>query len=321
MHYICTNFYSNYLLKGVAFQKSLFRHSKNTRLWILCMDDESHKALTKLKLKHTRLVRLKDLENKELKEIKKDRNKGEYSWTLKSVLMNYIFNKHKTPHIFYLDADIYFFENINLVYNDIGNKSVAIAPHRFPKNMSSRTKETGIFNAGVIYLKNNSTGRKVLDRWTRQCLDWCYWRLEDGKLGDQMYLDEWPKLYGKHVHQFKHKGINLAPWNVNEYDIKLKHKDIYIDSNKLIFYHFHQFKIFSDLSFDRSFGYHLDDKPINYIYKPYEAEITSIFNEVKSTLPGFDLDLESKAKKNTFKSNLIGILTPFYWRLKATFNK
>ena len=36
---------------------------------------------------------------------------------------------------------------------------------------------------------------KCLKKWTNQCLEWCYYKLEDGKMGDQKFLDEWPKLY------------------------------------------------------------------------------------------------------------------------------
>jgi hypothetical protein len=283
------------------------------------MDEKAYEILSKLNLKHAKLIKTKDIETPEVVKIKKDRNKGEYSWTLKSVLMNYLFHKYKKlDHLFYLDGDIYFYDDIKLVYEDIGTKSIALAPHRFPRSMKGRTKRTGVFNAGVLYLKKDKTGLKALKRWKKQCIEWCYWRLEDGKLGDQMYLDEWPKLY-KNIHQFSHKGINLAPWNVDEYKLSRRNGNIFVDDQPLIFYHFHQFKVFTDYSIQESHGYQISKDAKNIIYGPYVDAVLDTIKKVKNIDPKFNEGLDKKEAQSGFKNYFIKKLTPIYWKIKSLY--
>lgn len=295
-HNICTNFYSNYLYKGLALYYSLESRSNDFCLWILCMDEETHTILTGLNLKHAKFIRLNKVETIGLLKVKKSRNKAEYSWTLKSSFIDYLFKKYKKiSSLFYLDGDVFFFNDINLIYNLIGNHSIAITPQRFPKGSEDKVKTTGIFNAGVIYIKRDRIGLKALERWRRQCIKWCYFRLEDGKLGDQMYLDEWPGLY-KNLYQFQHPGVNLAPWNVNSHKISKKVNKIYVNSKPLIFYHFHQFKIFSNLTFEPTTGYYVFPSIIKYIYKPYEDVIKKIVKKLDKTSLSLRLDLEKRNK-------------------------
>ena len=281
------------------------------------MDKKAYEDLSKLKLKYAKLVQLEKVETPKLLEVKGTRDKSEYSWTLKSSLMSYLFDKYpKIPSLFYLDGDMFFFKDVKLVYDDIGNKSIAIAPHRFPEKLKARVLVSGIFNAGVVYIKRDSIGLKALERWRNQCIDWCYRIPKDLKFGDQMYLDEWPKLY-KNIHQFKHTGINLAPWNIKVHKIYKNGEDIYVEEEPLIFYHFHELKIYSDLTFSPSYGYNIPKQTLRLIYKKYEDAILNIINKVDRIDPNLKESLE---KKNFIKDNIQKIkrlLLPIYWRIRS----
>jgi len=291
---VCTNFYSNYLYKGLALYTSLANTSKDFCLWILCMDVATYETLGRMNLKHARLIRLEEVETQQLLKIKKLRTKAEYSWTLKSSFMSYLFRKfNDIPSLFYLDADIFFFKDIKKVYEEADGKNIAIAPHKFPKGFEKREKDAGIFNAGVILIKRDATGLKALEKWKKQCIAWCYRRMENGKFGDQKYLDEWPKLY-KALHQFQNPGIDLAPWNLEKYKIFKKGRQIFIDDAPLVFFHFHKFIIYSDFTFEPTFGYYPPKSVVNIVYKPYKKTIRDVIKKVNNANPNFDPQLEQK---------------------------
>ena len=76
-----------------------------------------------------------------------------------------------------------------------------------------------------------------LNNWFEDCLDWCYQIVEKDRYADQKYLDLWPEQY-PNLKIIKNKGANLATWNVSNYRIQKKNNQIFIDDNKLVFYHF-----------------------------------------------------------------------------------
>ena len=47
----------------------------------------------------------------------------------------------------------------------------------------------------------------------------------------------------------QNKGANLAIWNIGNYDLKIINSDIFVDGEKLIFYHFASLKQLSDNMF------------------------------------------------------------------------
>lgn len=314
---VCTNFYSNYLYKGLTLYYSLHKTSKDFCLWILCMDEETYMNLSKLKMKHAKLIKLESVETSELLKLKSKRDKAEYSWTLKSSFMNNLFDRHpKMKSLLYLDADIFFFRDIKLVYKEIGNNSIAVTPHRFPVKYSARVVVSGKYNAGVVYIKRDKIGLKALDKWRRQCINWCHRIPENGKFGDQTYLDEWPKLYNN-LHQFRHPGINLAPWNIGEYNIYKKSHYIYIDGKPLIFYHFHELKIYSNLSFTPSCGYSISKRNLTTIYKPYEKAVLNTIKLTNQINPKLKLALEKRSLPKDVTQSVKRFLLPIYWKYKT----
>jgi hypothetical protein len=208
------------------------------------MDTASYKTLRQLNLPNLQLIALEDFErgDTELLQAKRNRTPVEYYFTCTPSLPLFVLNHFpEIDLITYLDADLFFFAHPALVYEEIANHSVAIISHRFPTQL--RHLETrGIFNVGWLSFRRDEYALACLYWWRKQCLEWCYDRIEEGRFADQKYLDDWPTRF-QNVIVLHHKGANLAPWNLANYNLHLVNgTQVWVDEQPLIFFHFHGLK-------------------------------------------------------------------------------
>jgi hypothetical protein len=110
--------------------------------------------------------------------------------------------------------------------------------HRFPAHLRQREELNGTYNVGFLSLRGNSVGLQCLSWWRERCLEWCYDRPENGRFADQKY--DWPVRFPEVV-ILQHKGAGLAPWNVANYTLNLTNDQMFVDSQPLVFFHFHGF--------------------------------------------------------------------------------
>jgi len=316
----CTYFDKAFLTKGLALHASLIKYNPEAKLWVLAFDKYTENILKKMKLKGVTVIQLEEFEDKELLAIKPTRSKVEYIWTTTPSWPLYIFKKSpKTKYVCYLDADEYFYSSSKAITDEAQSGSMLAVEHRYLKGMERLIIEDGQFNVAVNVFKNDPIGIKCLKRWRKQCLDWCYWRFEDGKLGDQLYLNEWPKLYGNKLTISKNIGVNVAPWNYSQYKITKVKNNVYINNTKLVCYHFHQFQILGSNNFSRVLGYTLSKDVVKYIYEPYEDELRKQYRIVKKYDSKFEINLPKNNENKTqlLRQKLAKYIGPFYWRLKG----
>ncbi len=273
MYNFVTLFNKNYLIRGLLLYESLKKHVSNFKLYIITFDKYTYNFLIKKKFKEIVPIKLESFEDKNLLKAKKNRTLTEYFWTCSGSTILYLLKNKKLKDCIYLDADIYFFSNPEDVIRSIKkNETCIITKHNYSK-IYDQSKNNGIFCVQFMYFKNNKTSKKILINWRRQCLDWCFNRVEDGKFGDQKYLDEWPKLYKNKVHISNKKGAGLAPWNVNDYEI-IKKKNLVAYNhknntlNKIFFFHFHELKIINNYFYYLG-NYRIPKSTFKYIYRPY----------------------------------------------------
>lgn len=271
MYNYCTLFDSNYLTRGLAMYESLKQHSDKFHLYIFAFDNKSHSLLEKLDLESVTVVSLQKFEDEELLKIKDDRSAGEYCWTCTPSTIKYCIETYSLDSCTYLDADLYFFNDPSVLIEEMNDKSVLITEHRYTPEYDQSTT-SGIYCVQFMTFKNDNNGMKVLNWWRDSCNEWCYARHEDGKFGDQKYLDDWVTRFDD-VHVLKNLGGGVAPWNIQQYDLS--------DSNfNLIFYHFHNFKILEDKKIELG-TYKLDKNDINILYKPYIQHLEVITKKLK----------------------------------------
>jgi hypothetical protein len=298
--HFCTLFDSNYLLKGFAMLTSLQQHCPEARVYVLCLDSLAQEILEASNLDGVVCIPLSQIEGPELLNVKQQRNIAEYCWTLSSCFTAWLMHfRDEIEALTYLDSDLMFFSSIEPIFQEIANASVAIIEHRFTSRLK-HLENKGRFCVEWVSFRRDVQGLACLNHWRDQCLEWCYDRLEDGRMGDQKYLDAWPELYSN-THIIRHPGAGLAPWNYPNYQIASSANGaISVDGQPLIFFHFHQFQLIEDRTYYRMSPYYAHEiPPPEAIYLQYEAAMDVAVDRVRALKAGFNHGFKSAALVNS----------------------
>jgi hypothetical protein len=243
MRHFCTYFDRHYLARGLALHASLTRHCPAFTLWVLCMDRITYDILSRLRRPGLEPIAIEELEayDRPLAAVKTDRRPVEYYFTCTPALPVFLFETRAGIDLLtYIDADLFFFESPQPIFDEIGAASVAIIEHRFPAHLRD-FERYGIYNVGWVSFRRDEAGQECVRWWRERCIEWCYDRYEDSRFADQKYLDDWPRRF-RNVVSLQHLGANVAPWNVMQYRVESVKGRVFIDGTPLIFYHFHGFR-------------------------------------------------------------------------------
>src|SRR5688572_1233958 len=124
-YWFCTLFDRNYLHRGLALYRSLERVAKEFTLVVLCMDDESRATLSKLGLRHARLVTLDEFEDDELRAARANRSRIEYYWTCTPSLPLWVLDHEPAADLVtYVDSDLYFYSDPAPLFEEMAGCSV-----------------------------------------------------------------------------------------------------------------------------------------------------------------------------------------------------
>lgn len=271
--------YNSLLLQGADFH-----------LYIFAFDDDCDAVLRRLQLPNATVISLGEFETPDLLAVKPGRTPGEYCWTCTSFTIWHCIHHFSLDHCTYLDADLLFFADPSVLTAEMGENSVLITAHRYSQE-HDQSENSGIYCVQFITFKNTKQGLTALAWWMNACLDWCYARFEDGKFGDQKYLDDWTERF-EGVHVLQHPGGGLAPWNVLDHTFKNVHGQVMVHHANgadapLIFYHFHDFRYCAERSFRLTAEqYRLPEDAIRLVYGPYIQSLARAEAQVSKVSPG-----------------------------------
>lgn len=278
----------NFLAKGMTLYDSLIAHNDDIVLHYLCFDDKSYSELSKYKSENLYVYSDASLlYDKNLSLLKKN-DKQYYSYALASVFSNYLM-KIQNNDITYIDSDIYFYDDIQIILDEIGSRDVGIFRHRqYPFNFPN---DNGFFNVGVVHFKNTKIGQSVLNWWSDAVLHRKYPEL--ATCGDQKYLDAFLELPQDNLFIDGNIGHG-APWQWQLYDYSDYFKDGSIIWNgkkqKLLFSHFSNFDYsLEENKFTPALRHspytpqnmYKDIKELDYIHQEY-------FTNIKKTIAKFN---------------------------------
>jgi len=243
MRHYCTYFDARYLPRALALYDSLVRSGGGIRLWALCLDAASEDALRRLGLPGIEVISLREFEagDEALLAAKANRSTVEYYFTCSPSLPLFVLRRHpEVDLITYLDADLYFYADPEPIFDEIGDASIAIVPHRFAPRVADKVR-FGRFNVGWLTFRGDESGLECLNWWRERCLEWCYARQEGDRYADQKYLDRFPELFSN-VRVIEHRGVNLGPWNLGNHGVSQEAGEIRVDGDPLICFHFANFR-------------------------------------------------------------------------------
>lgn len=285
----CTLFDSYYLSRGLAMYESLKSRLDSFQLYVFAFDDITAQVITSLNDPRLTVITLAQFEDEDLKRVKPTRSKAEYCWTSTPSTILYCLQKYNLLNCTYIDADLFFYADPTCLIEEMGSSSVLITEHRSTP-MIDRSKIAGKYCVQFITFKNNSEGLTVLKWWRDACIDWCYDRYEDGKFGDQKYLDDWTERFSG-IHVLQNEGGGIAPWNIQQYLIDGTETVKFVrkkgrKTGAVIFYHFHYIKFVTTELTDIGWV-PIPDSAIKYLYRPYLKRLNEIHTSLEKSQIGF----------------------------------
>jgi len=282
MIYIASMFNKPFLIRTLAMRNSVIKFMPvEVQFLFLFTDKKSGNMITALNFPDTKNFSINNLHDKELVESRKDKTNSEFAWVAKVSFMKYLFDQpwiKQGDVVAWIDSDIMLYRSLlPLIEKMSASYSIALMPHYFPKEKESLNNKIGRYNAGMFMFKVDENSKQAFADWRKQCIEWCYYRFEDGKLGDQMYLNAWPAKY-KGVYEVPEKGVDIGPWRVKSYKITNPNDENFlIDEDPLVCFHFHGFKFYLENNKIKPVPITVHHKKI---YSIYTREIEKAWKEV-----------------------------------------
>jgi len=236
--HICVVSDYNFLVKGLALYDSLLKHDDNIVVHYLCIDDRSFDKLQQHSCDSLFSYHYEILDDETLLNIK-NTDREYYCYTLSSYFSRYMMQELGSD-ITYIDSDIYFYDKLSIILDEIGDKDIGVFRHRqYPLTF---VNNNGFFNVGVVHFKKTKVGQTFLNWWSDAVLHRKYPEL--ATCGDQKYLDVLINADPENVFIDGNIGHG-APWQWQLYDYSSYFEDGCIvwdgQKQKLIFSHFSNF--------------------------------------------------------------------------------
>lgn len=149
-------------------------------------------------------------------------------------------------YVMYLDPDCWVLEDPAKIIDLLPPAfSVGVVPHTSRAADSDeeiRIVETsslrhGIYNLGFLIVRNDDNGRTLANWWAARLDKYCVDDFKAGLFTDQRWFDLALGYYD-FITVIRHKGIDVASWNVGQRVLTRNGNGYRIDGDELIFYHF-----------------------------------------------------------------------------------
>jgi hypothetical protein len=139
---------------------------------------------------------------------------------------------------------------------EASGKAVLITEHAYDARYDQSAASGQYCVQLMIFARDRS--EPVRQWWEMKCLEWCHAWTEDGRMGDQKYLDDWPVRFSDHVHVLSQRDVLLAPWNAMRFPY-----------SGAIAWHFQGLRLLSQGKVSLYRTYVVPDVVLDKVYRPY----------------------------------------------------
>lgn len=283
--YFCTVADSRFILETFTLFKSILA-TKNPQdtvfFWVLCLDERAVSMCKDMNM-GIKTMSLKELNDTELMTTQSSRKISEFAQTSKASFVCKILPTIPSHEVItFIDSDVYYYTDPKVVLKNKEEWSILITSHWFSESKKDLEKKVGIYNSGFICFKNDTVGNKCAQDWRRDCIEWCFNRVtETGKFTDQFYLEKWVKNYTP-LQISDNKGLNIGTWNIDRFPIT---KNLMVENNKLICYHFHGLKLYLSKNKIKAYPVTVHNKEIYSLYIKAMQEVYDMMRKIDSNFP------------------------------------
>ncbi|MEI6213330.1 MAG: hypothetical protein WCP10_04425 [Desulfuromonadales bacterium] len=241
------------------------------------MEDVSYKLISRIGKTNLIPISVTEIETAEIRSAKKYLTHGQYCAIWQPLICLHILDEYNVDLITYVDADIMFFYDPEVLFEELNNCSASVVSHNYTPAFDN-TPIAGKFCVQFNAFRNNMKSREVLNYWKACCFKYSKWM--PSNYPGQLSLDYWPELF-EGVRVIQHSGAGVAPWNIQKFKVTNDDGKILVNGYPIVFYHFHEYAWDSNGHPFLS-RYPLSAAAVELIYQPYTSVLREIQEWVKS---------------------------------------
>ena len=297
---ICSN---NYLSQAKVLSDSVYKYSKDDYEFVIVLCDVFSDKIDYDEF-HATFVEAKSLGIENFEWMVRYYNIVELNTAIKPFAFKYLISNYNPPFIHYLDPDTRTYTSLKAIEEELNpNSSILLTPHELAplpfdgKHPSDNTfLNAGIYNLGVLGLRVSDESLKMLDWWCEFLAEHCIIDHQHGFFVDQLPMELVP-LFFNEVKVSRHRGINVAYWNLHERSISIKNDDYVVNEKyPLVLYHFSSYKSSKpDLMSWHCDRYEIDTPVLKKLFGDYCNEIVHTKQRLYKSV-----ECEYTKRRNTF---------------------
>jgi len=215
--------------------------------------------------------------------------------------------------VLYLDPDMFVYDNLQLLEKLLDEHEIIITPH-FTEPVPIDGKKPfedialiyGVFNVGFLALNISTVNvKRFLDWWGERTRQFGFTDTSRGLFADQIWFNLVP-VYFNNICILRHKGYNMAIWNLHERRIQAYQEDgkVLLDNGEsLAIYHFSNWNFNRPKELSRGFNrYNFENRPdlvklYNDYYDSLQANRHGEFKNLRCRLAVKKIKKDSPVKK------------------------